>query len=58
MSADLLLRLLAIVSVAKLDDDLFNRSGDTEGIVYYVADPIICGRKVIGVSCISAMRTM
>jgi hypothetical protein len=36
---------------------LFNRSGDTEGIVYNVFDPIICGRRVIGMSCISAMRS-
>lgn len=48
---------MAIVSVAEVYDDLSYRSRDTEGIVYNVADPIICGRGVIGVSYISAMRS-
>jgi hypothetical protein len=57
MLAVLLLRFLALVSIAKVDDDLFNRSGDTAGIVYNLANPFICGRRVIGVSCIFVMRS-
>jgi hypothetical protein len=33
------------MSVRKVDNDLYSRSGDIERIVYNVTDPIICGDR-------------